>query len=69
MGEEKETRKIIDRKKLRGEMVKIGMNTQDLGDFLGVSRQAAYLKLEEKREFSETEVALLRSKFGNKIFS
>jgi DNA-binding XRE family transcriptional regulator len=59
---------IIDRNKLRGSIRANGMTQADLAKMLEISPNSIYNKLSGKTEFTESEIAKLRTHFGKEIF-
>jgi len=59
----------IDRNKLNIEMLKRGMSKKQLANELCISYQGLYKKLAYNNDFSETQICVLKSIFGEDIFS
>ena len=59
---------LVDRTKLRIEMIKRNMKSKQLAEKLGIDCSSLSLKLHGKRSFSETEISTLTSLFGKVIF-
>ena len=59
----------VDRNKLDVEMVKRGISKKQLANELSISYPALYKKLAYKKDFSETQICVLKSIFGDNIFS
>ena len=50
-------------KVLKSKMVLHGDTVQSLADYIGVNRQNASLKINGKREFKQTEIALIACRY------
>ena len=59
---------LIDRLKLKGQIVEKQINQSELANKLGVSRETYYSKLNGKTEFKESEIVILKKVFGDYIF-
>jgi len=59
----------IDRNKLKIEMLKRGMSKKQLANDMCITYSSLYNKLAKNRDFSETEICILKSMFGEDIFS
>ena len=73
MSVEKQTSKkggnmLINRNKLRGQIVEKQINQSDLAKKLNMSRETYYKKLRGEVEYKESEIVVLKSIFGNYIF-
>ena len=58
----------LDRKKLKIEMIKKDIKSKKLAEKLGIDDSSFSLKLNNKRKFTESEISVLFSIFGNSIF-
>lgn len=61
--------KYIDRNKLNIELVKRGISKKQLANDMCITYSALYNKLVYMRDFSETEICILKKMFGDEIFS
>lgn len=60
---------FIDRTKLKIKMLEKDISKKDLAEYLCLSYQGLYKKLTHMSNFSETEICMLKRKFGKDIFS
>lgn len=59
----------VDRDKVKIEMVKRGISKKQLANDMCITYSALYNKLVRMRDFSETEICMLKKLFGRDIFS
>lgn len=59
---------LIDRDKLKAEMLLKHVRIPDMCEYLRISDASWHNKMSGRTEFTESEVSLLVSKFGNVIF-
>lgn len=60
--------KFVNRIRLRAKMVEKGYTVVSLAKELDISRAALYNKLSGRVDFTEFEIVVLKSIFGNYIF-
>lgn len=60
--------KIINRDALEVELAKRKMSHKDAADLLGISDSTYSLKINQQRDFKETEIYILYKNFGTSIF-
>lgn len=59
---------LVNRNKLRGQISEKGIKVNDLIKKLGISRTAYYNKINGKTNYTENEISILKSIFGEVIF-
>lgn len=59
---------LVNRNKLRGKIAEKGIKVNDLIAKMGISRTAYYSKINGKTDFTEKELCILKSIFGDVIF-
>lgn len=58
----------VNRDVLKEKMYQIHWTQGILAEYLGISRCAVNVKMSGRRDFSEKEISLMKSKFGTSIF-
>lgn len=59
---------FVNRIELKAQLVRNNMTSTDLANYLGIKKQSLSLRMQEKIEFRESEIAKLKDKFGDVIF-
>lgn len=60
---------LINLTKLRGKMAENNLTSRELAEMLNLSRTSISLKLNGIRQFCDSEIYILATKFGSYIFN